>query len=76
MVWNNKPESEELTQDIYNNQDNKDFKITINKKTYDLKNAKIFWTEVTTHKISKNETNKIVQKIYTKIHWCTNKRKK
>ena len=28
----NKPEFEELTRDIYNNQDNEDFKITINKK--------------------------------------------
>ena len=28
----NKPEFGELTSDIYNNQDNKDFKITINKK--------------------------------------------
>ena len=36
----NKPEFEELTRDIYNNQDIKDFKITINKGTYDLKNAK------------------------------------
>ena len=27
-----KPEFEELTRDIYNNEDNKDFKITINKK--------------------------------------------
>ena len=38
----NKPEFEELTSDIYDNQNNKDFKITINKKTYDLKNAKKF----------------------------------
>ena len=29
----NKAEFEELTDDIYNNQDNKDFKITINKRT-------------------------------------------
>ena len=29
----NKPEFDELTSDIYNNQNNKDFKITINKKT-------------------------------------------
>ena len=34
----NKPEFDELTSDIYNNQ-NKDFKITANKKTYDLKTA-------------------------------------
>ena len=32
----------ELTSDIYDNQNNKSFKITINKKTYDLKNAKKF----------------------------------
>ena len=33
---------EKLTGDIYNNQDNNDFKIIINRKTYDLKNAKKF----------------------------------
>ena len=38
----NKKEFEELTRDIYNNQDNNDFKIIINRKTYDLKNAKKF----------------------------------
>ena len=42
MVWNNKKKFEELTRNIYNNQDNNDFKIIINKRTYDLKNAKIF----------------------------------
>ena len=36
----NRKEFEELTGDIYNNQDNNDFKIIINKRTYDLKNAK------------------------------------
>ena len=43
----NKPEFEELTRDIYDNQNNKNFKITINKKTYDLKNAKNIWTKIT-----------------------------
>ena len=38
----NKSEFDELTSSIYDNQNNKDFKITINKKTYDLKNAKNF----------------------------------
>ena len=38
----NKPEFDKLTRDIYDNQNNKDFKITINKQTYDLKNAKNF----------------------------------
>ena len=33
----NKPEFEELTDDIYNHEDNKDLKITINKRTDDLK---------------------------------------
>ena len=36
----NKSEFHELISNIYNNQNNKDFKITINKKTYDLKIAK------------------------------------
>ena len=36
----NKSEFDELISNIYNNQNNKDFKIIINKKTYDLKNAK------------------------------------
>ena len=44
------PEFEELTSDIYNNQNSKDFKITVNKKTYDLKNAKMFWIKVTKSK--------------------------
>ena len=42
-----KPEFDELTSDIYDNKANKDFKITINKKTYDLKTAKKFWTKIT-----------------------------
>ena len=39
----NKSKFDELKSDIYDNQNNKDFKITINKKTYDLKNAKKIW---------------------------------
>ena len=38
----NKKEFEELIRDIYSNQDNNDFKIIINIRTYDLKNAKKF----------------------------------
>ena len=38
----NKKEFEELARDIYNNQDNDDFKIIINKGNYNLKNAKKF----------------------------------
>ena len=38
----NKKEFQELPRDIYNNQDNNDFKTVIDKKTYNLKNAKNF----------------------------------
>ena len=62
----NKPEFEELTSDIYDNQNNKDFKITINKKTYDLKNAKKFWTKITKSKVSKNEAEKLYKKLIQK----------
>ena len=49
----NKKEFEELTGEIYNNQDNNDFKIIINKRTYDLQSAKKIWMEVTTCKTTK-----------------------
>ena len=62
----NKPEFDELTSNIYNNQNNKDFIITINKKMYDLKNAKYFWTKVTTSKISRNEAKKLYNKLIQK----------
>ena len=62
----NKPEFDKLTSDIYNNQNNKNFKITINKKTYDLKNAKNFWTKVTTSKISRNEAKKLYRELIQK----------
>ena len=55
----NKPESDELKSDIYDNQNNKDFKITINKKTYDLKNARKFWKKITETKVSKKEAEKL-----------------
>ena len=41
----NKPEFDQLASDIQDNQNNKDFKITINKNTFDLKNAKKFWNK-------------------------------
>ena len=51
----NKSEFDKLTSEIYDNQTNKDFKIAINKKTYDLKNAKKFWSKITKSKIARNE---------------------
>ena len=59
----NKPEFDELTNDIYNNQNNKDFKITIK---YDLKNAKHFWAKVTTSTISRNEAKKLYKELIQK----------
>ena len=62
----NKSEFDELKSNIYNNQNNKDFKITINKKTYDLKNAKKNWTKVTTSKTSKNEIEQLYKELIQK----------
>ena len=62
----NKKEVEELTGDIYNNQDNKDFKIIINKRTYDLINTKNFWMGVTTRKITRREAKKLYSKLIQK----------
>ena len=61
-----KPEFEELTSDIYDDQNNKDFKITINEKIYDLKNAKKIWTKITESEISKNEAKKLCKKLIQK----------
>ena len=62
----NKSEFNELTSDIYDNQNNKGFKITINKKAYDLKNAKMFWRKVTTSKISRIGARKLYNELIQK----------
>ena len=62
----NKPEFDELTSNIYKNQNNKEFKITINKRKYDLKNAKKFWAKVTTNKTSRNEAKKLCKELIQK----------
>ena len=51
---------------MYNNQDNNAFKIIINRRTYDLKNAKKIWTEVTTHKTTKGEAKKLCNELIQK----------
>ena len=60
----NKSELDELTSDICDNQDKKDFKITINKKTYDLKNAKKFG--ITKSEISRIEAKKLYKGLIKK----------
>ena len=72
----NKSEFDELTRDIYNNQNNKDFKITIDKKTYDLKNAKKNWTKITRSKISRNEAKNFFKDLIQKDTDALQKRKK
>ena len=62
----NKPEFDKLTSDIYDNQNNKDFKITINKKTYDFKNASKFWTTITKSKLSKNGAKNLYKELIQK----------
>ena len=62
----NKSEFYVLKSNIYDNQNNKDLKITINKKTYDLKITKNFWIKVSTSKISKNEARKLYNKLIQK----------
>ena len=60
------PKFDKLTSDIYDNQNNKDFQITINKITDDLKNSKIFWTKITKSKISRNEAKNLYKELIQK----------
>ena len=62
----NKKDFEELIGDIYNNQDNNNFKNIINIRTYDLKNAKQFCMKVTTRKISKSEAKDLYNELMQK----------
>ena len=62
----NKKELEELTREIYNNQDKNDFKIIINRRPYDLKNAKKIWREVTIHKSTKSDAKKLYNELIQK----------
>ena len=59
----NKAEFDELTKNVYNNQDNNDFKITIKKKSCNLEKANKFWMKITTRKISKNEAKKMYDEL-------------
>ena len=71
----NKQQFEKLRREVYNNQDNKNFKITINKKSYDWKmqkNCGQKWLLVKSLRVRQ----KIVPRIDTRRHWCNNKRKK
>ena len=62
----NKSNFEELTSSIYNDHNNEDFKITINKKTYDLENTNKFWKKLNKSEISKNEAEKLYKELIEK----------
>ena len=55
----NKNDFDSLTEDLYNNLNNSEFKTTAGKRTYYLKNAKKLLLEITTKKISENEALKL-----------------
>ena len=67
-LWSeiNKKEFEELKRDIYNNKDSNELKIIINKRTYDLKTVKKFWTEVPTRRTTKSEAKKLYNELIQK----------
>ena len=71
----NKKELEELTREIYNNQDKNDFKIIINRRPYDLKNAKKIWREVTIHKSTKSDTKELYNELIQKDNDALEKEK-
>ena len=71
----NKKELEELTREIYNNQDKNDFKIIINRRPYNLKNVKKIWREVTIHKSTKSDAKKLYNELIQKDNDALEKEK-
>ena len=61
----NKNHFDSLIHDVYNNLNNDKFKTTVNKKVYDLKNAKKFWVKIITQKISKKEVLELYSDLIT-----------
>ena len=55
----NKNDFDLLRQDVYNNLNNSKFKIIVERKVYDLRNAKRILLETTTKKISEKEAFKM-----------------
>ena len=55
----NKNDFDSLTQGVYNNLNNYEFKTTVDKQTYDLKNAQQFWVKITIQRISEKEALKL-----------------
>ena len=55
----NKEDFDLLTESVCNNLNNNRFKTTVNKRAYDLENAKKFLEKITTQKISENEASRL-----------------
>ena len=54
-----------LIQDVYNNLDNDEFKTTVNKKVYDLKNAEKFLLTIGTQTISEEDAERLYSDLIT-----------
>ena len=54
-----------LMLDVYNNLNNNEFKSTVNKKAYDLKNAKDFLEKIIIQKISEKDVKKLYSDLIT-----------
>ena len=61
----NKNDFDSLIQDVYNNLNNDEFKTAVDKKAYDLKNAKYFLVKITTQKISEKKAHKLYSNLIT-----------
>ena len=54
-----------LIKDVYNNLNNNEFKTAVDKKTYDLKNAKNFLEKIITPKISEKDAKNLYSDLIT-----------
>ena len=54
-----------LIQDVYNNLNNNEFQTTVDRETYDLKNAKKFLVRITTQKIGEIEVHELYYDLIT-----------
>ena len=59
----NRNDFDTLIQEVDNNLNNNAFKTTVDKKDYDLKNAKKFLVKITTQKLSKKDTRQLYHEI-------------
>ena len=61
----NRNNFDSLLQDVYNNQNNDEFKTVVEKKPYDLKNAKKFLLKIITQKVTEKDALKLNSDLIT-----------